>query len=502
MLTGTALLHLTHFLNICPAHPQWLSLRLQLAVLPRFGNFPGHQPPLEGGVLVYDATKQALHWLSACYRGQHDLALGRPLPAILGQRPQQQEHHVIIGPLPRTTTGSIGSDPARDPAFLSHADRPSDDAILQHVLSKFFARGAHRPSLVTEHPQQQMPASAIGSQMMRNTPRPNSFGTQVSSSSHPASVASRSLISLSSSAPPKGLQIVRYGQLDPSKPVKRKDDGQDKTRKCCISKLHGACFECKKSRKRCGGDIQCNRCRKSGLECIRKCVSCWQKKAACDTKPCCAICTQSGRKCARPAGSPVNSKSVRQAIPSILPPNTVGGSDNSARVSLPNGIVIKGRSDAPMSWKASFDVNRKSVLPESGAPVNSPLGGPLHDQILENLALFQPLENNLTRQMSMLDHRDQVFLPRRSYESTNNVAYDRTPAEGSTFTSSSSGFVHGDDDSQPQGDDISDTTMEGSHFDAAFFDMDYGFMAITERAIVPPGFTQEEDLTGVPQNLP
>ena len=156
-----------------------------------------------------------------------------------------------------------------------------------------------------------------------------------------------------------GRRFVPYGDTDPGKHAKKKDDIQDKQRKEDLSLWNGACFGCREAKKQCQGKEVCDRCRKLTLLCIRACDSCLSdKKLLCDDGICCKNCQRSATNCCRPS---VTSVALGQVPPAVnLPPpppsKQVKHGQSSTHVNNHPFWETRSAIDAPTAWHVGFGI--------------------------------------------------------------------------------------------------------------------------------------------------
>jgi hypothetical protein len=154
-------------------------------------------------------------------------------------------------------------------------------------------------------------------------------------------------------------RFVAHDEVDPEKRRKRTDRVEDKQRKEAISKLHGACFGCKKAKKQCNGQEVCSRCRGLGVACFRTCSACQlDKKLACDDVVPCKNCQISGMECIRPSSENITTPRPhrRRNLPPASPSPQAEPPKSS--VHLKSHTMLETQSDlgAPAAWHFGFEV--------------------------------------------------------------------------------------------------------------------------------------------------
>ena len=264
-------------------------------------------------------------------------------------------------------------------------------------------------------------------------------------------------------------RFVAHDKVDPEKRRKRTDRVEDKQRKEAISKWHGACFGCRKAKKRCDGQEVCNRCLGLGVACFRTCSPCQlDKNLVCDDVVPCKNCQISGTECIRPSAE--NITTPRSHRRHNLPPASLSLQAEPLKSSahLKSHTMLETKSDlgAPAAWHFVFEVKHDTTQWNKRR----------HSQSLQ----IDPSRSPPTRRRVSADlpsdesargvNSDSVRVGSRRYsQQFTDIGLYPSFTQGSTAVASRRDSLKVPDREDPEVESCSGAT-EHSHFDDAFYE--------------------------------
>ena len=261
-------------------------------------------------------------------------------------------------------------------------------------------------------------------------------------------------------------RFVGYGEVDPEKHPKRRDRTEDKHRKQDMGRWHGACFACRKAKRQCKGEEVCNRCRKSGLACVRTCDSCWATKKPCDEKAPCKNCQRLGIDCHRPSVPTITFGDSRaDDLPPLPTSPQLAHTKSTASVNNHTMWETGSTIDAPLSWHMGFGV--ETGLQRSGKRRRSrSLEQALQDRPREGYAVPADLRSE---ESPMVGNSDVALAGSQPYsQQITDVDLHQTLTQDSTIVAASEDALNVPNKGWNDWESCSGCT-EHSHFDDATY---------------------------------
>lgn len=345
----------------------------------------------------------------------HEASVSRVLEA-----PHTSRHHVSIANVEGALSVSATS-------HQDHLDLSSPNP--GYVLPPPYPVQPHKPPQIHLTPAREAQQAVMA--------LPNNGSTSGSTSSSTLDSARE---------PASEFQVVQYGQPDPEKSLKRKDNPADKQRKETLIKEQGACLKCKMARKQCSGGRMCYRCRRRDWACIRTCNSCWSAgRRSCDEGTRCKNCRLSGITCVRPSNSDAGRDDPHQANLLGIPAQESRTGSSSARVNK-HTIRENGRQiRAPTAWGITFDISAEPAnsdgLEANDAPSDdAPIGIQTYSQPSTGVdPRHTPTTNNSSTKFSFEDNT--LHIPGRQHDAS-EVPSEAT--DSGTFFDDATHFSHQD----------------------------------------------------------
>jgi hypothetical protein len=260
-----------------------------------------------------------------------------------------------------------------------------------------------------------------------------------------------------------GLYVIKWGEPDPEKSWKKRDDPVDKQRKGEIFKKQGACLRCKKTRKQCSGGKVCDRCHLKDIVCVRTCNPCWSNKRTCDEGTPCNHCQSSGTACSRPSDSDAGIEASHQSnVPDILLEECMTGR-SSAQVNHHTLQEHGRRILGPTAWGISFGVESEVANAEGFGAMRAVSGDP------------------------------RTSIPTYSQQSTGTGTRHTFANSSSTKVASEDNTLHVPGKQLVAFEVLSDATDSTSNFDEAMYYSDHGSPSPTGVDVDMFGPEDDED---------